>query len=121
VPEFLTQTVSDDLRAAGFTLTDENPDVTVGGEVLAFWVETKTTPLYWDVIVTTEVKITFEPARPGSERLERRISSRQVKRTYLWPSATLIEGVIDTSVDDLMGKLHSLDAWDRVSSLESGG
>lgn len=114
VPEFLTQTVSDDLRAAGFTLVVENPDVTVGGEVLAFWVETKTTPLYWDVIGTTEVKITFEPARSGGERLERRLLSRQVKRTYLWPSATLIESVIDTNVDDLMGQLHSLDAWDRI-------
>jgi hypothetical protein len=114
VPEYLNQTVSDDLRAAGLTLVDKNPDVTVGGEILAFWVETKTTPLYWDVIGTTEVKITFEPARPGGERLERRLSSRQVKRTYVWPTATLIEGVIDTTIDDLMGQLHSLDVWDRV-------
>ncbi len=120
VLEFFTETISDDLRAAGHRIVDGGQDITIGGEVFKFWVETKTTPLYWDVVGTIEIKLTFQSSRPDTKILERQYKGTKVERTYVWPTKKLVGNVLEACVGNLMQQLHSDNIWsqDVVSVLK---
>lgn len=120
VSEFLTETISDDLRAAGHRMMDAGQGITIGGEVLKFWVETKTTPLYWDVVGTVEIKLTFQPSRPDTKILERQYEAIKVERTYVWPTKKLVGNVLEACIGNLMQQLHSDNIWaqDIVSTIK---
>ena len=111
VSEFLTETISDDLRAAGHRIVDVGQDITIGGEVLKFWVETKTTPLYWDIVGTIEIKLIFKPSRPDTKILERHYKATKVERTYVWPTKKLAGNVLEACIGNLMQQLHSDSIW----------
>jgi len=111
VSEFLTETISDDLRAAGHRIVDGGQDITIGGEVLKFWVETKTTPLYWDIVGTIEIKLIFQPSRHDTKLLERQYKATKVERTYVWPTKKLAGNVLEACIGNLMQQLHSDNIW----------
>ncbi len=120
VSEFLTETVSNDLRAAGHRMVDVGQDVTIGGEVIKFWVETKTTPLYWDIVGTIEIKLIFQPSRPDTKILERQYKATKVERTYIYPTKKLAGKVLEACVGDSMQQLHSDTIWtqDTITLIE---
>ncbi len=111
VSEFLTETISDDLRAAGHRIVEGGQDITIGGEVLKFWVETKTTPLYWDMVGTMEIKLIFQSSRSDRKNLERQYKATKVERTYVWPTKKLAGNVLEACVGNLMQQLHSDSIW----------
>jgi len=113
VSEFLTETISDDLRAAGHRMVDGGQDITIGGEVLKFWVETKTTALYWDMVGTIEIKLIFQPSRPDTKIVERDYKAKKVERTYIYPTKKLASNVLEACIGNLMQQLHSDNIWSQ--------
>jgi hypothetical protein len=107
VADAVREAIGDELRGAGHTLVDSGQDVTVSGEILKFWVETKTTPLYWDIVGTVEVGLTLESPARGMEKVKRRHSTQQVKRTYVWPSGEIMSQVLEACLGELANKIRS--------------
>jgi hypothetical protein len=100
VSEFLTETIS-----------DGGQYIPIGGDFLKFWLETKTTPLYWDIVGTIEIKLIFQPSRPDTKILERQYRATKVERTYVWPTKKLAGNVLEACIGNLMQQLHSDNIW----------
>jgi hypothetical protein len=107
VADFLRETVSDDLRAAGHTFVDEAAAPELTGEVLRFWVHTDTTPLYWDVIGEIELRLVLatRPPRTTTHACESH------ERTWTWPSKGVVAGVLDDCLTELMAALRADPIW----------
>ncbi len=112
VTAFLSDTISDDLRAAGHTIQDTDQDVTVSGSLLRFWIDTKTTPLYWDIVGEIQVKLIAKSTKPVDSSRERLYAVRQVKRTFVWPTQALFNKVLDACMEELMQKIRSDSVWE---------
>ncbi len=108
VTSFLREALEVELTAAGHRLATTNADVKVSCELSKFWLHTKTTPLYWDVITDMEIALVPE-GQSGGTRQEFSATAR--KRTYVWPSATLCGEVVDACTDDLLGKVRNASLW----------
>jgi hypothetical protein len=110
VAEYLTETLSDALRAAGHKVGSSGNGLDVEGEILKFRVETPATVLYWDVTAEVEFRLRVKKRGKASDR-DRIFISRKSERTYAWPSASLIETAVSASVADLMRQIQSDDIW----------
>ncbi len=107
VAEFLRETVSDDLRAAGHTVTEQTSAPQLTGDVLGFWVRTETTPVYWDVIAEIELRLALAtaPARTTSHACKTR------ERTWTWPTKGVVARVLEACLHELMAKLRADPIW----------
>jgi hypothetical protein len=114
--EFLTETLSDDLRAAGHSIVETGQDVTVGGEILKFWLGTETTMLYWDVVGEIEVKLTATSSQNPNVSHEKHYSAKQVKRTYAWPTEAIFNEVLTMCIKELMKEIRADGIWLRSAS-----
>ncbi len=117
IADVVREAIADELQGAGHTLVDSGQDITVSGEIIKFWVETKTTVLYWDVIGAIEVKLTLESPLPGKEKVGREYSARQVQRTYVWPTETVMSQVLEACLGELISNIRSDAFWTK----ETGG
>ncbi len=109
----IQEALSDDLLAGGYRVVEFDPDVTVQGTLLKFWVRTDTTALYWDLVSDIELQLTIQ----GMNRapMHKGYSCHQSDRTYVWPSAKLMGQVLDACVAELMGKVRSDEVWKQAS------
>jgi len=111
VPGYLTETVTDDLLAAGHKVDESGQDVTLTGEVKKFSMGTETTMLYWDVVGEIELRLKAEPASDPAAARERSYITRQSRRTYAWPSGSLFEEVLNLCMEDLVGQVRADGIW----------
>jgi hypothetical protein len=111
VPEFIAETVADELRAAGHTVDEPGGGREVEIELVTFWAHTDTTPLYWDVVGEIELRVQVLPAGVGHTMSPHEFSCRQSKRTYVWPSEKLMSGVLDDCLQELMAALRTDSIW----------
>jgi len=111
VSAFVSDTISDELRAEGHTILNVEQDVTVSGSVIRFWLDTKTTPLYWDVVGEIQIKLTSNASNPSGSSRERLYSVRQVKRTFVWPSQALFNEVLNACMEELIQKIRADRVW----------
>jgi uncharacterized lipoprotein YajG len=108
VPLFVKEALEVELAAAGHRIVVTGGDLKATGEVLTFWVRTETTPLYWDVVA--EMKIALEISGvDGKVRTEYTATSK--KRTYVWPTASVLGDTIDLCLDQLMSKIRTDPVW----------
>lgn len=69
--------------------------------------------LYWDI--TTEVELRLLVKRSAHESVTTRVyTSKMKERTYVYPSASLIEKALSASVVDVMGQIQSDDIWNEL-------
>jgi hypothetical protein len=90
--------ITTELRRAGHTIAETNPEFIVRGQVETFWVNTDVTPVYWDVV--GEVRFTIEVLDQSLAKVIFTGSYRgtQVERTYLWPSEEILRRVLEDAL-----------------------
>lgn len=99
VPDYLRENLELELTAAGCRLTATNAAVQLKCSVNQFWVTTKTTPLYWDVIANVSITVS-DAARPTAS--PQSFTATCSKRTYVWPTASHCEEALGESIADIM-------------------
>ena len=107
ISDYLSEALSDALKAAGHEFNSSQNDVVIDGEILKFWIETPATILYWDITAVIEIKISLRILKENDLRVSRTYMARKTERTYLWPSAGLIEKAVDASVMDLTKQIRA--------------
>jgi len=108
VADYLRENLELELTAAGCCLSSTNADVNLACEVNKFWVTTKTTPLYWDVVADISITV----SRPDQTLPQQQVfSDTASKRTYVWPGASLCEQVLDQCLADLMKQFRESKVW----------
>jgi len=108
VSAFLRENLELELTAAGCRLDKTNATVSVAGDVKKFWLHTKTTPLYWDVIAEMELDLQTSGQTPS---LRQDYVAQATKRTYVWPTSSLCAEVVNACLENLMAQIRADDWW----------
>jgi uncharacterized lipoprotein YajG len=108
VAGYLRENLELELTAAGCRLSDTNAEVSLTCDVNKFWLHTKTTALYWDVIADISIVVSSSNQAPPKRE---EYSATASKRTYVWPSATLCGQVIEECMDRLMKQFREAKLW----------
>jgi uncharacterized lipoprotein YajG len=114
VPDFLQESLETQLALMGYRSVDTDGDINVRGEVVKFWVETHTTPLYWDIVGDIQIKLTIASDVLKMEPTERMFSSSKTTRTYVWPSEKLLSEAMDECMNDVMQQIKTDSTWKRL-------
>jgi hypothetical protein len=96
-----------ELTAAGHTVVAKDPTVAFRGRVRDFRITTKTTPMYWDVVATVDVAFTAGVTGKTSVSDEFHYASEHKQRTYVWPSAAMMEKLLAQCLGDIRQKLRT--------------
>lgn len=104
VPDYVEEMVATDLQAAGHTVTKTGAGVPLTVTIERFWATTETTALYWDVVANVELSVSV-----GDRKAK--FSCRNDERTYVWPSETLFNSVVDGCLVDLMRDFRTDAIW----------
>jgi hypothetical protein len=105
----MREVLIDDLLVGGYRVVESGEQLSVDAIVRKFWVDTDTTPLYWDV--SAEIELALLIVIPGKSPAQRSFVCRNVERTYTWPTAGLIGRVLDACLANLGGKLRTDPVW----------
>ena len=108
VAGYIREMVELELTAAGCRLINTNADVNLTCDVNKFWLHTRTTALYWDVIADISINVS-NPSQTPPQRKE--FSATASKRTYAWPSASVCGQVIEECTASLMTQLREDNSW----------
>lgn len=111
VPDFIHETLMAELGAMGYRIVDSGENLEVKGEIDKFWVYTKTTPIYWDIIAEIGLKLFIQQNQPGMQATRHNYDCIATDRTYVWPSEKLMGNVLDACLEQLMGKIRADKVW----------
>lgn len=114
VAAYFTEAVHNELLASGNRLSDNAKDITIGGDVMKFWIWTNTTALYWDIISEIEVNLYVISPRTNKS-LQKLYKATSTTRTYIYPSQKLVEEVVSESIRKLMLEIRMDSPWTRFS------
>lgn len=113
--EYLTESLTEALRAAGHEVGRSDAGVTIEGELKKLWVETPATALYWDV--TAEIAFSVLVKAPAKDVvIVRDYSSKKRDRTYLYPSSNMISKVVNEAVSDVMTQIQTDRFWEELGA-----
>lgn len=115
VESVLLDTISDELRGAGHTVQNSGPGRSLSLDILSFWAETKTTPLYWDIVADIRIRVRVERTAGTAGLAEREFSCEASERTYVWPSEELFSEALDDCLKELMAAFRSDRIWNGAS------
>jgi uncharacterized lipoprotein YajG len=90
--EALSSVLKAELTSAGFDITTDAGAASIGGRVTKFLVTTPPTALYWDINGVVELEV-VALGRDGRKH-EGRYLANCTDRTFVFPSADLITGVV---------------------------
>jgi uncharacterized lipoprotein YajG len=108
VADYFRENLELELTAAGCRLSNTNANLVLACDVNKFWVTTKTTPLYWDVVADISITVS-KPNQAPPQRQE--FSASASKRTYVWPSASLCGEVLNQCMAEVMKQFRESKAW----------
>ena len=106
--EFVREALEAGFVAAGHELKPDHADTTLECALTKFWVHTKTTPLYWDVIAEVALTLTRLDEAEGPSQT---FCATARKRTYVWPSVSLCEDVVDQCIGDVVLQVQRASIW----------
>jgi uncharacterized lipoprotein YajG len=102
--EVLSSVLKAELIASGFDIISDEKAANVGGQVTKFLVTTPATALYWDINGAVELELVAQ-GRDGRKH-EGRYLSNCTDRTFVFPSADLISGVVMACLREIGAKLR---------------
>jgi hypothetical protein len=100
-----------EILAAGNQLSRRGEGRAVSVDIQRFWVDTETTPLYWDVngAVALDISVaSVEGAAPGRRD---HFSCEANERTYIWPTEEIVSRVMDRCLVSLMQDVRRSSIW----------
>ena len=102
--EALSSVLKAELTSSGFDITTDDKAASVGGQVTKFLVTTPATALYWDINGVVELELVAQ-GRDGRKH-EGRYLANCTDRTFAFPSADLISGVVMACLREIGAKLR---------------
>ena len=111
VNEFFREALADEVQLMGNKVVPSGENVKVTAKLTKFWVTTKTTPLYWDIIAEVKTDFIFETAHPTSVKTVRHYEGQNSEHTYVWPTSSLMGKALKASLDDTFAKMKSDEVW----------
>ena len=98
-----------EVELMGHRVVSRGEDLRVTPRLTRLWIETETTPVYWDVVARVECEIDL--VRGGGSWRSRKYSGSATRRTYVSPSEKVLAGALDKALDDLFDTIRADPAW----------
>ena len=114
VAAYMNEALQNELLAAGNLLTDSGYDVILGGNLTKFWVHTKTTPLYWEVIGEIEINLQASPTTGKNQPIEKTYAANCSEKTMIWPSEAIVQDVLAACVKKIMYNIREDSIWSKT-------
>jgi uncharacterized lipoprotein YajG len=114
VPDFLRESLETEMAFLGYRSVDTGGDIDISGELIKFWIETKTTPLYWDILGDIQIKLTIASSRLKMQPTDCVFSCNKTARTYVWPSEELFSEVMNDCMNDVMQQIKTNNVWEQL-------
>lgn len=89
-----------ELTYDGYVPADKNADASLSIDVRQFHVETKTTPLYWNIIATVAFDTTLQCRSDHGPQPAHHYAATKKDTTFVWPSASLMEELFRKALAD---------------------
>lgn len=102
--EALSSVLKAELTSSGFDVTTDDRAANVGGQVTKFLVTTPATAFYWDINGVVELELMAQ-GRDG-RRHEGRYLANCTDRTFVFPNADVISGVVTACLREIGAKLR---------------
>ena len=108
---YVREAMQNELLASGNNLSElKDCDIILQGDLIKFWVQTPSTPLYWDIIGEIEVKLIV--SSPSTNKsIEKIYKAQSQSRTYVWPTEKLVTTVVADTVKSLMFDIRKDRVW----------
>jgi len=106
VPKYIEAALASSLRGAGIQLVESGEDRQMTLELTKFWVTTKTTPLYCDIVAEVECDLMVKAGNKPVQLRTCRGSAQH--RTYVWPTAALMGKTLEQALDDVLKQIASI-------------
>ena len=105
--EIIQGAVKSELARNGHSMVNANEGFVFRGQIESFWVKTDVTPLYWDIIGEVNIKLEVTDTKKGSSSTFGPYNAKNDERTYLYPSKSLMEKVLNSSLEQVMKQMSS--------------
>ena len=105
--EIVRDAVQTEFARNGHLVVGDNEYVSIRGEIRAFSVGTSVTLVYWDVIGNVSFTLEAKKAGVASPVTLGPFEGKQVERTYVYPSAEIMERVTGGSLDNAIKAMGS--------------
>lgn len=102
--EALGSVLRAEMTSAGFDITKDLGAASIGGQVTKFLVTTPPTALYWDINGVVELEVIALGS--GGGKHEGRYLANCTDRTFVYPSADLIGGVVMACLREIGARLR---------------
>ena len=96
-----------EFRKCNHKIVEDEPDVTLKGNIEPFWIGTDVTALYWDVYGEIGLIIKATKHDSVSERNFAPYYAKNVKRTYKDPGRDIMKSVIEKSLGQVVQQMFS--------------
>ena len=105
--DIFREALQSELNKGGHVMVTEGQDITIEGTIDKFIVYTDTTMLYWDIIGETSFSLKVTKNDGFKSGLFGPYSGKSVDRTYVNPSGSLMQQVLQDSLGKAMKELCS--------------
>jgi hypothetical protein len=116
VSDTMLMALKENFRTAGDQLVDSGEDFIVEGHLRKFWVYADPTIFYWNMIGDIELSLFISPVNQAQESIQKNYECHQIDITFIWPSASLMDKVLDECVSELMMKVRIDPVWKQARS-----
>jgi len=98
---YFDEAFRNEILATGNKISETDYEISINGELINFWVRTKTTAMYWDVIA--EIELVLVVKNNNKEKpFKKKYKSQSSSRTYTYPSKKIVSQVLEESYRELM-------------------
>jgi hypothetical protein len=111
VADYVREMIEAEILAAGNQLSGRGEGRAVSVDIQRFWVDTETTPLYWDINGAVELAISVASVDGAAPERRDHFSCKANERTYTWPTEEIVSRVMDRCLVSLMQDVRRSSIW----------
>jgi uncharacterized lipoprotein YajG len=105
VSEVVRDAIKAELQKRGYSFTDANEDVSIGGEIRKFWIHTDVSSEDWDIIGEVSILLKVTDASDGSMKIFGPYKGKNEEKRYLEPDNITMDRIIEAALADAIAKM----------------
>ena len=117
--DLMRSAITAQMEAAGHRLVDQNPDITLTGDITEFGVTAPYSLSSWDAVGSLDITVKVHSSRTAGDPLIRRYQARHVSKRVFGPSREDFEQVMRACLEDMQRQMATDPDFARLLDLES--
>jgi hypothetical protein len=108
VQKIIREALRSELTRNGHSVVEDKEDIVIRGEIRTFWLDSKPTPKFVDVIGNTEILVEIVNPDTGKSTFLGPYSGKNTQRRFMNPDAdSVMQAILGTALSEMMQKMSS--------------